>query len=376
MPQRLWRDRFAVPPGRAYLVNHSLGAMPAAVPANVARWSSLWADRGVSAWSEWLPFARETADVLGSIIGAPPGSVVMGPNVSALAAAVASCFDFKGDRNGIVYTDLEFPSLHYLWQELGRQGAGVTLIRSDGMHFPIESLLAAIDERTMLIPLSHVIFRTAEIVDVAAVIERAHSVGAMVFLDSYQAAGAVPFDVTTLGVDFCAGGSVKWLCGGPGAGWMYVRPDLSSRLEPVIAGWFGHTRPFDFAIDRIHYAEGAARFTGGTPAMPAIYAARAGYDLVSEIGPEAIRAHSMPLTARLVEGALALGLTVRSPLDATRRGGHVTVDFPEAERVSGLLIENGFTIDYRPGAGIRIGPHVFNTAEECDAVLAEIAALR
>ena len=372
------RARFAIPPGEAYLVNHSLGAMPRAVNEGFATWAGLWAERGVSAWSDWLPYATATANTVGAIIGAPPGTVVMGANVSSLAASVASCLDFTTPRNRIVYSDLEFPSLHYLWQEYARLGAEPVVVRSGpDLVFPTEQLLAAIDERTLLVPLTHVVFRTAEIVDVAAVVARAHAVGAIVLLDSYQAAGAIPFDVTALAVDLCVGGSVKWLCGGPGAGWLYVRPDLAPRLEPVMAGWFSHANPFAFEVEgRIDYAAGAARFTGGTPSMPAIYAARAGYEIIREVGPEAIRERSRLLTARIVAASQEQELVVRSPLDPDRRGAHVTIDFEGAESAAAALVGRGFFVDYRPGSGIRIGPHAFNSDAECDAVMAEIRTIR
>src|SRR5205823_5120520 len=184
-------------------------------------------------------------------------------------------------------------------------------------------VLEAIDERTLFVPLSHVLFKTGEIQDVEAIVRRAHEVGAHVVLDAYQSAGTVPLDVTALGVDFAVGGSVKWLCGGPGAGWLYVRPDLAERLHPALVGWQAHMRPFAFEPE-LEYAPGVARFLTGTPNVPALYAATAGYDLIEEIGVERIRENSVRQTELMTELLDRAGFDVTSPREPARRGGTVT----------------------------------------------------
>jgi kynureninase len=224
--------------------------------------------------------------------------------------------------------------------------------------------------------LSHVLFRTAELIDVRPFVAKAHERGALVILDAYQSLGAVPFDVTEMDVDFLVGGSVKWLCGGPGAGYLYAHPNLLDRLEPSLAGWFSHARPFGFEAPPIEYAEGAARFTGGTPNMPAYYQAREGYKIIREVGVEAIRENARRQTQIILDGALERGYTVNSPRDFACRGNHVTVDLPNAQEVKEELIRRGFVVDYRPGAGIRIAPHFYNTDDECRAVLDEISSIQ
>ena len=360
-----------------YLVNNSLGAMHRGSAQRLAEFAELWATRGVLAWHDWLPEMTRIADLVGAIIGAPAGTTVLRQNVADCLGAVASSLDFAGPRNGVVYSDLEWPGSHYLWTEQQRYGARVTVVPSsgDGVHLDVQRLVDALDERTLLVPISLVAFRSSTLVDVVPVIERAHAVGALVLLDAYQAAGAVPVGVTDLDVDFCVGGSVKYLCGGPGAGWLHVAARLAGTLRPADIGWFGHRAPFDFSFDDVDYAPGVARFTGGTPGVPAAYAASAGYQAILEAGLDRIRERSVSLTQPMLESALERGWTVRSPVDPAQRGGHVTVDPGQAQHVYEELSARGFMVDYRPGAGLRIGPHFFNTADECAGVLDEIARI-
>jgi kynureninase len=362
------RDEFVLP-GRAYLINNSLGAMPRATAAALQEYADLWASEGVVAWNTWLPLVRQVGDLLARLVGAPPGSVMMGQNVTNNIATVASCFTFQPPRNRIVLAEPEFPTVRYFFEAQRRYGADV-------VHVPGGDGLEAIDDRTLLVVVSHVLYKSSEIVDIGAVIRRARDVGAYVLVDAYQSTGLVPYSVQELDVDFLVGGSVKWLCGGPGAGYLYVKPSLQRELEPAFCGWFSHERPFGFEPPPIAYAEGIGRFMGGTPGVPALYAAREGYRILGEVGVTAVREQSRRQTALIVERALADGLTVNSPHDAERRGGHVTVDFPDAEAVSQELIRRGFVIDYRPGAGIRIAPHFYTTDDECLAILDEIEAIR
>ncbi|NHC15804.1 aminotransferase class V-fold PLP-dependent enzyme [Motilibacter deserti] len=361
-----------------YLASHTLGAMHRRTPERLAEFSTLWAERGVASWGVWGPEVRRVADLVGSIVGAPPGTTVLRQSVADLLGAVASAVDWSGPRNRVVYSDLEWPSSHYLWTEQQRHGAEVVVVPSEpdpalpdepAIEASVERLVAAIDERTAVVPISHVLFRTSALVDVRPVVERAHAVGALVVLDAYQSAGCVPVDVVALGVDACVGGSVKWLCGGPGAAWMYVAPHAADRLRPAAVGWWGHARPFDFEFGPMDYAEGAMRFAGGTPGVPSAYAASAGYEAVLAAGVERIRERSVSLTQPLLEDALSRGFTVRSPRDPARRGGAVAIDPGDALRVRDELLVRGFTVDARPGVGLRIGPHFYNSAEECVAVL-------
>jgi kynureninase len=363
-----YRDRFPILRETTYLINHSLGAMPAAAEERVLEYARTWKERGIRAWSEgWWELPLTVGDQIGRIIGAPPGSTVMHQNVAIAEAIVVSCFrPIDPGRNRVVYEEGNFPSVRYLYQ--AQPELDVVVVPDD------QAIVAAIDERTLLVPITHVLFKTGEIQDVAAIVRRAHEVGAHVVLDAYQSAGIVPLDVTTLNVDFAVGGSVKWLCGGPGNGWLYVRPDLAEVLEPTFVGWQAHARPFGFEPE-LEYAEGAARFLTGTPNVPALYAGTAGYDLVEEIGVARIRENSVHQTSLLIDLLDEVGFEVGSPRDPARRGGTVTVRTPEFEAVHKELAERGILCDFRPDAGLRLGPHYYNTDDELRFTAAQIAEI-
>jgi kynureninase len=364
-PLESYRDRFPILEHTTYLISHSLGPMPLGAEENLRRYAREWRERGVRAWAEgWWETSTSVGDQLARIFGAAPATTVMHQNVAVAQAVVLSCFEFEPPRNRIVYGEGEFPSVRYLYQAQRRRGADVEVVPD------ADAVLEAIDERTLLVPLSHVLFKTGEIQDVEAIVGRAHEAGALVVLDAYQSVGSVPLDVTGLGVDFAVGGSVKWLCGGPGAGWLYVRPELIERLEPTFTGWQAHARPFAFEPEQ-EYASGAARFLTGTPNVPALYAASAGYDIVEEVGVERIRERSSRQTA-LLERA---GFEVASPGDPNRRGGTVVVRTPELEAVHRELDAREIVCDFRPDAGIRLGPHFFNTDDELRFAAAQIAEI-
>jgi kynureninase len=363
-----YRDRFPILLHTTYLINHSLGAMPSAVEERLADYARIWRERGIRAWGEgWWTMPLRIGDQVGRIVGAAPGSTVMHQNVAVAEAIVLSCFrPIDPDRNRIVYEDGNFPSVRYLYQ--AQPELAVVAVPDD------VAIVEAIDERTLLVPISHVLFKTGEIQDVAAIVRRAHEVGAHVVLDAYQSAGIVPLDVTALDVDFAVGGSVKWLCGGPGNGWLYVRPDLAEVLEPTFVGWQAHARPFGFEPE-LEYAEGAARFLTGTPNVPALYAATPGYDLIEEVGVDRIRANSTRQTELLIELLDDAGLEVGSPRDQARRGGTVTVHVPEFEAVHKELGEREIICDFRPDAGLRLGPHYFTTDDELRYTVSQITEI-
>lgn len=361
------RDRFPILEHTTYLINHSLGAMPAEAERRLAEYAETWKTRGIRAWGEgWWTMPTTVGDQVGRLVGAPAGSTVMHQNVAVAEAIVLSCFRPVGARDRIVYERGSFPSVRYLYQ--AQPELEVVVCADDA------AIVEALDERTLLVPISHVLFRTAEIQDVEAIVRRAHEVGAHVVLDAYQSAGIVPLDVTALDVDFCVGGSVKWLCGGPGNGWLYVRPDLAERLEPTLVGWQAHARPFAFEPE-LEYAEGAARFLTGTPNVPALYAATAGYDIIEEVGIAEIRRNSLRQTALLSELLAAAGFDVVSPRDPARRGGTVTVRVPEFEAVHRELGERQIVCDFRPESGLRLGPHFFNTDDELRFAVEQIAEI-
>jgi kynureninase len=370
-----WRDRFPILAKKTYLINNSLGAMPSSVRGALGEYLDLWDTEGVVAWDTWLPVVADTASVLEDIIRAPRGSMTMAQNVTNALAVILSCFEYEHPRTKVVHSLGEFPTVEYLLDGQRRLGADVVRVGNDPLAFPQKEMMDAIDDRTFAVIVSHVLFRTAELVDIGPIVEKAHRHGALVVLDAYQSMGSVPFDVTQMGVDFLVGGSVKWLCGGPGAGYLYVRPDLLSGLEPRLQGWFSHTRPFAFEPPPIEFAEDMSRFAGGTPNIPAYYQAREGYRIIREVGVDAIRARAANQTELIRAGALERGFVVNSPAQFARRGNHVTVDLPGAREVRDELIRRGFVIDYRPGAGIRIAPHFYNSNDECRAILDEMAEI-
>ena len=340
--------------------------MPAEAESRLAEYAHAWKTRGIRAWGEgWWDMSTTVGDHVGRLIGAPPGSTVMHQNVTIAEAVVLSCFDFRGERRRIVYEEENFPSVRYLQQGQRARGAEVVVCPNE------EAIVDAIDERTLLVPISHVIFKTGRIQDVEPIIERAHEVGAYVVLDAYQSVGTVPLDVTALGVDFAVGGSVKWLCGGPGRR-LALRPSRSpERLEPTLVGWQAHARPFDFAPE-LEYAEGAARFLTGTPNVPALYAATAGYEIVEEIGVERIRENSMRQTAHFIGLLDEAGFEVVSPREPERRGGSVVVRVPDFQAVHAELESRQILLDLRPDVGLRFGPHFFNTDEELEGAAAAL----
>jgi kynureninase len=369
-----WRDQFPILERTTYLVSHSLGAMPRAAETRLKEYTDTWASRGVRAWAEgWWRMPLTVGDQVGRIIGAAPGSVVMHQNVSVCQALILSCFDFAGRRNKVVYEGLNFPSVMYVYEAHRALGAEVVTVPSDdGITVPLERFLAAIDERTLLVPLSHVIFKSAFIQDVPAIVRRAHEVGALVVADLYQSAGTVPVDVAAWDVDFATGGSVKWLCGGPGAGYLYVAPRLRRQLSPRLTGWMAHRAPFSFETGAIEYADDATRFLHGTPAVPALYAAQAGYEVVTAAGVNAIRAKSVRQVQLLVDLARERGFRPHAPERPEQRGGMVILDVPHGQAVTRELLRREVIVDFRPGAGIRLSPHFYTTDDEILRALDEM----
>lgn len=374
-----WRSQFPILQNTVYLISHSLGAMPKQTYDRLNEYAEMWATRGVRAWAEgWWDMPVTVGNEVAKIIGAEPNTVVMHQNVSICQALILSCFEPTPKRNKIVYSELNFPSVMYVYEAHARNGSlRIEMVKSDdGMTVSTEKMLAAIDEETLLVPISHVLFKSAFLQDAKAIIERAHEVGARVVLDTYQSAGTVPFSAKELNVDFVTGGSVKWLCGGPGAGYLYVRPDLHDKLQPKTTGWMAHEHPFAFEIGAQHYANNITRFLHGSPSVPAMYAALSGYRIINEIGVEKIREKSQRQTQRLIELAEEAGFIVTSPKDPARRGGTITVAHEHASAIVTELIRREFIVDYRPGAGVRISPHFYNKDEEIDLIINEMKTIR
>jgi kynureninase len=369
-----WRKEFPILAHTTYMISHSLGAMPKRAEQAMRDFTGTWAGRGIRAWEEgWWRMPVTMGDLVGKIIGAGPGEVVMQQNVSICQWIVTSCFDWRAPRNKLVTDGLNFPSNDYIYHGLRRQGAEVVQAQSpDGMTMPLETLLAAIDERTQLVSVSHVAFRSSYVQDLGAIAKRAHAVGAKVIVDLYQSAGILPVNVRELNLDFATGGSVKWLCGGPGAGYLYVRRDLWEEMQPMATGWMAHREPFQFEGGPMEFAPDAFRFLNGTPNVPALYAARSGYEIITEIGVEAIRKKSLRQTQRLIELADEAGFPVRTCRDPKKRGGVAILDVPNGKEVTAELARREVLVDYRPQAGIRIAPHFYTSDEELERTIEEI----
>ncbi len=375
-PLLQWRDEFPILQHTNYLISNSLGAMPRAVYDSLRAYADTWAGRGIRAWGEgWWDMNIEVGNQVGAIIGAPPGSVSIHQNISIAQGILLTCFDFSGPRDKVVIEGGIFPSVYYVLR--GMLPAHVTLHMvpspDGGQTVDVQQIIDAIDERTLLVPVSHVLFRSAYILDVQAIIEKAHRVGAVVIVDGYHAGGIIPVDVQALDVDFYLGGVLKWMCGGPGGVFLYAREDHLKTMRPGLTGWMAHQRPFDFEVDDIVLREDAFRFLNGTPAIPSLYAIRPGVEVIARVGVENIRRKSLRQTALIIERAEAAGYEVATPRDPALRGGTVVINPPHAYEVSRELIARDILIDYRPNAGIRISPHFYNGDEEVHAAMDAIA---
>ena len=370
-PLLRYRDEFPILATSTYLVSNSLGAMPRTVPERLAEYAQQWATLGVRAWAQgWWEMPVSVGDEIAPLIGAGAGEVAMVPNVSVGQAQVLSALDYGGGRDTIVMTALDFPSVRYVYDELAaRLGARIVVVPSDdGVGVSEERLLEAIDERTRLVAISHVLFRSAYVLDVARIAAHAHSVGALVSLDAYHSVGVLPVDVHALGADFLTGGVLKWLCGGPGGCFLWVRPEVGATIAPALTGWQAHRHPFAFEPE-MEYADAAWRWLGGTPVIPALFAATEGPRILRSVGIDAVRAKSVRQTSRLIELADARGYPVTAPRDPARRGGTIAFDVPHAREVALALLADNVIVDYRPGAGIRVAPHFYTSDEELEAAV-------
>jgi kynureninase len=373
-PLLAFREEFPILEKTTYLVSNSLGPMPRTVPEKLAEYARDWGELGVKAWNRgWWEMPVEVGNEIAPLISAGDGEIVMMPNVTIAQTAVFSAIDFPRERDTVVMTELDFPSVRYMYAEMAqRLGARVVVVPSDdGISIDQERLLAAIDERTRLVAVSHVLFRSAYLMDADAICKRAHEVGALVSLDSFHAVGIVPVDVKRSKVDFLTGGVLKWLCGGPGACFLYISPVLRDRLKPALTGWQAHARPFAFE-EMMEFTTGAFRWLNGTPVIPALYAAAEGPKILRRAGVPAIREKSIRLTSRLIALADERGFKVNAPRDPAQRGGTVALDVPHGYEVTQHLLARNILVDYRVGAGIRIAPHFFTKEDELEEAIYEI----
>jgi kynureninase len=344
-----------------------MGAAPLGAKDALNSYFNEWAGEGPEAWEQWLPRIGEIADGIGEIIHAPGGSIFLGPNVSVIQSALATCLRFTPRRNEVVYEALQFPSLTYIWTEWQRYGAQPRIVPSDdGRTIPTERIISAITERTVIAVLSHAYYVSGAVADVRAIQEHCRKTGTLLCVDAYQTTGVYPYDVTEWDLDIVTGGSHKWLCGGPGCGWIYIKPELRETFEPAVTGWMAHARPFSFEPAPITWAPTMYRWGHGTPTIPGYMVAQPGHAIVKEVGVQRIREHNVRLTTKITEMALERGLTVNTPLDPAQRTGWIGIDFPDSHRAYERLIEQRVFVDYRPGCGIRVSPHFYTTGEEID----------
>ena len=370
-----YREHFDSLKNCHYLISNSLGAMPNSAREWSEKYLNIWQSRGVRCWEEeWWGLGKTAGEKIGSLLNAESDSVTMQANVTSAQAVVLSSFDFSKKRNKVVMVEQEFPSLLYLYRNwLEKNGKLEIVACPDGMTVPTEKLLDEIDESTKLVSISHVLFRSSYIVDVEAIIEKAHAVGALVLLDIYQSIGTVPIDLQKLNADFAVGGCLKWLCGGPGACFLYVRPDIRESLKPKLTGWLAHKNPFAFDSSAIEYATDSYRFMSGTPAIPALYTCQAGLEIIAEIGLDNIRKRSIEMTGKLISFANEKGWPLKTPERESERAGTVSFNIPEAQAIERELLKRNFLVDYRPRAGLRVSPHFYNTDAELDDLLSAIS---
>ena len=373
-----YRAKFPALEDCVHFISHSLGCVPAQAKEDLGEFYDLWRTKSITAWSDWLPEVDRAGERIGKIISAPKGTVVMNQNVSTIMAVLASCFDYKPERNKIVYESLMFPTVSYVWQAEERRGAKCVLVgpAADGITIDTQAMIDAIDEHTLLVPMQHVVFSSAYIQDAKKIIAKAKSVGAHVILDCYQSIGTIPVDVVDLGVSFACGGSVKYMCGGAGAAWLYVRQDLIEQFAPRVTGWFGNEAPFAFTMPAQTYADTAWRYMGGTPAVAALYQSRAGQTIVGEIGARKIREKSLVMTQKIIDWVDELGMKLNSPRPADQRGGSVVFDFVGSADVCRELNRRKFFCDHRPGVGLRIAPHFYTKDEEIGLFFGELKKIR
>jgi len=377
-PLLKWRDEFPILEKCNYLISNSLGAMPRGVYDSLKHYADMWAEHGVSAWGiEWFELNGKVGDKIAPVMGAAVGSVLVHQNASIANSILFSALDFSSTkRNKVVITDMDFPSDVYVLRQWLPQHMQIHMVKTDdGIRIDPNKILDAIDETTRLVSISHVLFRSAYIMPAKAIVEKAHSVGAQVVFNGYHSVGVIPVDVTDMNVDFYIGGVLKWMCGGTGGVFMYVRPDLLTSLEPKVTGWFAHKQPFAFDVENFEMRKDAYRLANGTPGIATLQAIQPGIDIITQVGVANIREKSIRQTSLLIELADEKGYEVLSPRDHQVRAGTVTVNPPESYAVSRELIARGIKIDYRENAGIRIAPHFYNSDEEVRQAVETIAEI-
>jgi kynureninase len=380
----LIRKKFPILEHCVYLISNSLGAVPEKALENLQKFYQMWAEEGVSAWKkEWWDLSREVGNQVAYLLKAREDEVTMAPNATHCHWVVLSTKFLAQDerRKKIVMTDHDFPSMLYAVSKISDfMGWKLDIVKSSGKPaIKVEDILKRIDEETLFVATSHVYFKSAYIQNIKQISVRAREVGALTLIDGYHAPGIIPVNVKQLGVDFYIGGCLKWLCGGPGNAFLYVKPELSENLQPQLTGWFAHREPFLFAQE-MEYARGGQKFMSGTPPVPCLYTARAGLDIIKKIGIPGIRDKSLSLTELIIKKAKERGYRLFTPEENNLRGGSVSISLPHAFPVKQALEKRDVKVDFRKGDDkepdvIRVGPHFYTKAEEIDILFREIDAI-
>lgn len=374
--ERAWRAEFPITERLNYLNSCSLAPLPKRGRVALGEFARQWSELGGRAWYDhWVGEYEALHGDLARVLGVDAGEVALEPSVSAALVTIATTFDYA-KRPKVVVSDIDFPTDGHTWLALADRGVEVEFVRSpDRIGVPLEVFERAVDERTALVCTGHVYYTSGYIQDVQELAAICHRKGAALVVDAYQSIGAFPFDLRASGVDYLVGGTLKWLMGGPGMAFLYARAEIARRARPQALGWWGVQDPFAFDVEHLAYGPGARRFEYGTPAVAAVFTARAGLALLDEIGIATVRERQMLLSQRLLDGALAQGWRARCPADARARTAIVTLEHPNAQAAVETLRGAGVIGDARPGL-IRLSPHYFNTADEIDAALAALAPLR
>jgi len=368
-----YRSEFPIFRDKVYLNTCSLGALGDRARRKVAEFLDQWQSRGASAWYDvWWAALGELRARYARVVGAAPAEIALAPSISVALSAVAESLDY-GRRNKVVITSLDFPTVAYQWLAKARRGVEVVVVESpDRVSVPVEAIARAVDERTALVATSHVYFTSGAIQDIKAVVDAAHKRGALALIDAYQSVGQVPVDVRATGVDFLTAGGLKWLLGGPGIVFLYVREELARGLEPTVAGWFGHRDQFAFDHRTLDFHEDARRFELGTPALAAIYAQLGGLEYIEEIGVPAIRQVTAALTEDLIDRARAAGFAPKVAADPAARSAIVMLPVPDPARAVRHLADGDVIVDARPGH-VRLSPFFYNLQDDHVTALERLA---
>ena len=374
-----YREEFPVLERKSYLISASLGPISRRARRRLEAYVDDWETIGAPEpfwFGRIFPEIREVKRLHAGLIGADPSELAITTNVTMALASVLSCLDLSGARNRIVLTELDFPTDGHVALAQRRRGGEVVFLQSpDGLTVPIESFAQAIDERTAVVIINRVLYRSSALLDVREICRLARDAGAWAVIDDFHGAGIVPIDVHEIGCDFHTTGVLKWLCGGPGLTFLYARKDLIPTLEPTIAGWWSQREPFAFRTTELDFHPTARRLETGTHPAPTAYVAHGGLEIISEVTPERIRDRQGELTDHVIERADAATLEVRTPRDRAKRGGVVNVGVgDQAEKIADALFERDVCVDYR-GDGIRVSPHFFNTEADIDSLFDALATL-